>query len=161
MAWGCSVLQLEAVSPSSCWWHWPLLPPTVKHRYQLPAEEETTCFLPTSSTPATSSQLQRAPASAAGRKRRSSDGREALPPAALESPDDRPSVRLSSVRWSVASQCGAHCVQHCVNTLCAPKAPSRERKSKVSATGFRFTAAKTQSLIFLPIFCLKHFQITT
>ena len=36
-----------------------------------------------------------------------------------------------------------HCVQHCVNTLCAPKAPSRERKSKVSATGFRFTAAKT------------------
>ena len=111
-------------------------------------------------TPATSSQLQRAPASAAGRKRRSSRG-EALPPAALESPDDRPSVRLSSVRWSVASQCGAHYVQHCVNTLCAPKAPSRERKSKVSATGFRFTAAKTQSLIFLPIYCLIYFQSTT
>ena len=75
-------------------------------------------------TPATSSQLQRAPASAAGRKRRSSDGREALPPAALESPDDRPSVRLSSVRWSVASQCGAHCVQHCVDTLCPTVRPT-------------------------------------
>ena len=75
-------------------------------------------------TPATSSQLQRAPASAAGRKRRSSDGREALPPAALESPDDRPSVRLSSVRWSVASQCVQHCVQHCVDTLCPTLRPT-------------------------------------
>ena len=74
-------------------------------------------------TPATSSQLQRAPASAAGRKRRSSRG-EALPPAALESPDDRPSVRLSSVRWSVASQCVQHCVQHCVDTLCPTVRPT-------------------------------------